>query len=72
MTRHKKEIMKKLDAIELQIICDREMGCGAAPEHFYDSLYDEQDRLLEELAHLRKYETIWDMFYDERGYSECL
>lgn len=72
MTRQKKEILKKIDNIELQILCDKEMGCGEAPDHFYDRLYEEQDRLFEELAHLRKYKTAWDMFYDERGFLEWM
>ena len=67
MTRQKKEILRKIDEIECFIAADEELGCGFAPAGAYDSLYEEEDRLWEELAHLRNYPDAIAMQMDPRG-----
>ena len=69
MTRQKKELIKKIDEIHEFIEVDSELGCGFAPEGAYDDLYQEADRLYEELAHLRHYADGMEMMYDTRGYD---
>ena len=71
MTRQKKEILKKLEEINNFIEVDMQLGCGFAPVHFYDPLYEEMHELEEELAKLRHYESAEEMFYDERGCIPC-
>ena len=67
MTRQKKEILKKIDEIERFIEVDMQLGCGFAPVHFYDPLYEQIYSLQEELAKLSHYESVEEMLYDERG-----
>ena len=67
MTRQKKEILKKIDEIEAFIAVDDELGCGMAPPGAYDSLYEEENRLWEELAHLSHYPDAISMQMDPRG-----
>ena len=67
MTRQKKEIIKKINEIYTFIEVDDQLGCGFAPEDAYLPTYEEIDRLLDELAHLRGYKDHMEMAYDERG-----
>ena len=53
MTRQKKELHKKIQAIEDFIAVDTELGCGFAPAGFYETLYAEINGLQEQLASLR-------------------
>lgn len=68
MTRQKKEIIKKMDAIDNFIAADRELGCGFAPAGAYKELEEEWWKLFEELSRLRHYEhptaMINDMMYE--------
>lgn len=59
MTRQKKEIIRKIDAIEREIQIDSELGCGYAPAGFYDQAYDEIYKLQDQLAQLRGFENAW-------------
>lgn len=67
MTRQKKELLKKIEEMEIWIDIDTELGCGFAPPDAYDRMYEEIYSLREELAHLRHYKTVEEMYYDERG-----
>ena len=67
MTRQKKEIIKKIDAMQRWIEVDMELGCGFAPAGAYDGMYREINRLEEELARLQHYASVEDMYYDTRG-----
>ena len=67
MNRQKKELLKKIEELETWIDIDTELGCGFAPPGAYDGIYEEIYRLQEELAHLRHYKTVEEMYYDERG-----
>ena len=67
MNRQKKELLKKIEEMETWIAVDIELGCGFAPPGAYDGMYQEIYRLQEKLAHLRHYNTVEDMLYDERG-----
>ena len=69
MTRQKKEITKKIDAMEQWIAMDAELGCGFAPAGAYDGMYKEIHRLQEELARLQQYTSVEDMLYDTRGHE---
>lgn len=69
MTRQKKELIKKIDEIQEFIEVDTELGCGFAPPDFYQDLYEESDKLYEELAHLRHYKDGMEMMMDQRGCS---
>lgn len=60
MTRHKKEIMKRLYEIELQIE-DGYLHAG-----WLDALYSEAEKLQEELAHLMHYDSYMAYLMDER------
>lgn len=53
MTRQKKELIKKIEYIDNLILAEDELGCGMTPPNFYRSLFQEVERLAEELAHLR-------------------
>ncbi len=66
MTRQKKEIIKKIGEIEDFIQVDEALGCGFAPAHFYDPLYEEIHKLQEELAHLSHYDSYMEMMMDGR------
>jgi hypothetical protein len=63
MTRQKKEIIKRIDMIEAFIGVDRSI-CGYAPAGRYDPLYTEIYGLYQELAFLRKFKNVEDMFCD--------
>ena len=65
MTREKKEILKKIEQIEVAIQVDQELGCGMAPAGAYDSMYAEIARLWKKLANLRGYETAEAMWHAE-------
>ena len=67
MTREKKELLKKIEEMETWIAADTELGCGFAPPSAYDKTYGEIYALQKKLAHLRHYNTVEDMLYDERG-----
>lgn len=67
MTRQKLEIIKKINAIDMHIVCDMQLGCGFAPADAYDELYAEQYALYEQLAILSHYNNADDMLYDTRG-----
>jgi len=66
MTRQKKEILKKIDEIETWIAVDEELGCGFAPANAYAEMEQEIYKLQEELAHLRHYASVEEMFFDSR------
>ncbi len=66
MTRQKKEILKKIADIEEWIAADEEMGCGFAPASFYDLLYEEIHKLEEQLAKLMHYDSVLEMYHDNR------
>ena len=66
MTRQKKEICRKIEEIELWIKIDEEMGCGFAPPGAYDSMYERIHELEEQLAKLRHYDSVEDMYHDDR------
>ncbi len=68
MTRQKKEIIKKIEAIDNFIEIDRQLGCGFEPEGAYSELEQESDRLFEELAKLSHYKNSYEMMHDERRY----
>ena len=67
MTRQKKEIIRKIDEIEMFIAADEALGCGFAPTEFYDPLYEQIYGLQEQLARLSHYESVEEMLYDTRG-----
>ena len=62
MTREKKEIIKRLDAIEEFIAVDEALGCGCAPAGAYDELYAEMYSLRDRLARLRGFSSYEAMF----------
>lgn len=66
MTRQKKEIIKKINDMEMWIAADMELGCGFAPPDAYADMEQEIWRLYEELAHLQHYESAEEMFHDDR------
>ncbi len=67
MTRQKKEIIKKIADIETWIAVDEEMGCGFAPADFYAPLYMQIYELEEELAKLRHFNSVEEMYYNDFG-----
>ncbi len=67
MTRQKKELLKKIEEIDISIQIDIQLGFGYDPPGAHDSMYDKMDRLRKELAHLRHYESAQEMYMDERG-----
>lgn len=67
MNRQKREILKKIEQIEVEIGTDIQLGFGIEPPGAHDRMYEEIYRLQEELAHLRHYSTAEEMFYDPRG-----
>ena len=69
MTRQKKEIIKKIEEIEIFIATDEELGCGFAPAGAYDDLYKKIDGLQEQLAKLQHYGSVEEMMLDPRGTS---
>lgn len=67
MNRQKKELLKKIEQIEVELDVDIQLGFGVVPPGAHDRMYEEIYRLQEELAHLRHYSTAEEMFYDARG-----
>ena len=67
MTRQRKELLKKIEEIEISIDIDIQLGFGYDPPGAHDSMYEEIYRLQEELAHLRHYDSFLEMCMDERG-----
>ena len=67
MTRQKKEIIRRIDYLNLMMEADMELGCGFAPAGAYESTEREIDNLYETLAHLRHYPDGMAMMMDERG-----
>jgi hypothetical protein len=67
MTRQKKEILRHIDEIQMFIAADEALGCGFAPAGFYDELYEQMYALETELARLSGYESMEEMYMDERG-----
>ena len=57
MTRLAKEGWKHHDEIMAFVYADEELGCGFAPDDYYDEAYEEADRLLDLNAQLRGYEN---------------
>jgi hypothetical protein len=66
MTRQKKEILKKIDEIREWIAVDEELGCGCAPANFYAPLYEQIHELEEQLAKLSHYNSVAEMYNDDR------
>lgn len=66
MTRQKSEIIKKINSIREWIAVDEELGCGFAPADFYEPLYRQIYELEEQLARLRKYDSVEAMYFDEK------
>lgn len=71
MTRQKKEIIRQINEIYAFIGADTQLGCGFAPAGFYDELEEEAMALEEQLAHLRGYRDILEMYTDYRGMRGC-
>lgn len=67
MNRQKKELLKQIRELETLIEIDMELGFGIAPPGAHDKTYRKIYRLREELAHLRHYQTVEEMYYDEQG-----
>ncbi len=67
MTRQKKEILKKIEEMDNWIAADIKLGCGFGNPETYTEMNEEMDRLYEQLAHLRHYNSAEEMFFDERG-----
>ena len=67
MTRQKKEILKRIDYLNMMVEVDMQLGCGYAPAGAYETTEREVADLYEELAHLRHYPDGNAMMYDERG-----
>jgi len=66
MTRQKKEIIKKIDFLQLGMEMDNMMGCGLPPA-VYEAREREIYSLWEELARLQHYNSVEDMLFDTRG-----
>lgn len=65
ITRQKKEIIKKIQAISDFIEVDVELGCGFSPPGAYDELYKEMDRLENELARLQHFTSSEQQFLSD-------
>ena len=66
MTREKKEILKKIEEMEMWVAADIELGCGFAPPDAYDECYEEIHKLWNRLARLRGYKDSEEMEHDPR------
>ena len=66
MTREKKEILKKIEAIEMGLAADMALGCGFAPHDAYDKVYREIDSLWDRFARLCGYKDAEEMEHDPR------
>ncbi len=66
MTRQRKEIIKKVERVQLGMEMDDLMGCGLPP-----AVFEEREReiysLWGQLAQLQHYACVEDMLYDTRG-----
>ena len=62
----KKELIKKIDAMEMEIAVDRELSHGMAPASAYESMEAEIWRMQDELARLQHYESYEDKMYHPR------
>ena len=67
MTRQKKEIKRKINEIETEIAVDEALSYGCHPADAYDWLYEQIDKLNEQLAKLRHYGSAMEMLFDPRG-----
>ncbi len=67
MTRQKKEILKRIEQMDNWIAADIELGCGFYNPDAYADMYEKMDKLYEQLAHLRHYNSAEEMSLDERG-----
>ena len=71
MTAEKRLIEKKIERIHMEIEIDQQLGCGFAPNDAYDDQYEEIRSLEERLAELRHYNSVEDMYHDNR-YVEAM
>ena len=67
MTRQKKEITKKIEEAWRFIEADTQLGCGFAPAGFYEPIERQIYEWEEELAGLRHYASVEEMYSDLRG-----
>lgn len=67
MNRQKKEIIKAINQIHIDIAVDEDLSCGMHPDGAYDMLYERIDALQEQLAALRHYGSAEEMMLDDRG-----
>ena len=61
MTRQKKEIIKRIVALDREAAVDRALAFGCVPDGGLDPYYDEIDRLEDELARLQHFKSREDM-----------
>ena len=66
MTRQKKELIKKIEDIHFQIWAEEKLGCGFTPAGAFEPYYRKIDKLEEQLAHLRGYRDVMEMYTDTR------
>ena len=66
MTRQKKELIKKIEAVQFEIWAEEKLGCGFTPAGAFAPYYKKIDKYEEELAHLRGYSSVMDMYMDTR------
>lgn len=64
MTRQKKELWKKISQMEQFIEAESRLGCGFGTNN---DLHDEIYRMEAELANLSHYNSIEEMYFDNRG-----
>lgn len=69
MTRQKKELVKKIEEIEMFMRAEEEMGCGFTPVDWFKPLEEQIYKLQEQLAKLSHYNSVEDMLYDNRGFE---
>ena len=67
MTRQKKEIIKRIDYLNMMVEVDMQLGCGFAPAGAYEETEREVADLMEQLAQLSHYPNAMAMMYDDRG-----
>lgn len=66
MTRQKKEIIKEIGQLHMWIEVDNELGYGFAPRDAYDPMYKRIRELEEQLAKLSHYDSVEEMYHDDR------
>ena len=66
MTRQKKEIIKKVERVQLGMEMDDLMGCGL-PTAVHETREKEIYTLWEQLARLQHYTNVEDLLHDTRG-----